>query len=66
MTRAGRPRFGCAAQVLIFSQFKIMLDLLAEYMQLCGHKYERIDGDVAARTRQIAIDRFSKGVPPCL
>lgn len=48
-------------QVLIFSQFKIMLDVLEDFVRLSGYPFERIDGDVAARDRQAAIDRFSKG-----
>ena len=50
-------------QVLIFSQFKIMLDILEDYLQLMGWPMERIDGSVAQLQRQAAIDRFSKGVP---
>mmetsp|Transcript_27904 Transcript_27904/g.44730 ORF Transcript_27904/g.44730 Transcript_27904/m.44730 type:complete len:1362 (-) Transcript_27904:126-4211(-) len=47
-------------KVLIFSQFKMMLDIIGEY---CGHparKYglERIDGNVSGNERQKAIDRF--------
>jgi chromodomain-helicase-DNA-binding protein 7 len=48
-------------QVLIFSQFKIMLDVLEDYMRLCGHACERIDGSTSSRDRQAAIDRYSKG-----
>jgi len=47
-------------QVLIFSQFKIMLNVLEDFMNLSDYPYERIDGDVPARERQAAIDRFSK------
>lgn len=47
--------------MLIFSQFKIMLNVLEDFMRLSGYPYERIDGDVASRDRQSAIDRFSKG-----
>ena len=49
-------------QVLIFSQFKIMLNVLEDYLRLSGYPFERIDGDVKSRDRQNAIDRFSKGV----
>ena len=48
-------------QVLIFSQFKIMLNVLEDYLRLSGYPFERIDGDVKSRDRQNAIDRFSKG-----
>jgi hypothetical protein len=49
--------------VLIFSQFKIMLNVLEDYLRLAGYPFERIDGDVKSRDRQNAIDRFSKGAP---
>lgn len=49
------------AQVLIFSQFKIMLDVLEDYLRMSEMPLERIDGSVAQRDRQVAIDRFSKG-----
>ena len=48
-------------QVLIFSQFKIMLDVIEDSLNLCKYPYERIDGSVASRERQVAIDRFTKG-----
>ena len=50
-------------QVLIFSQFKIMLNVLEDYLRLSDYPFERIDGDVKSRDRQNAIDRFSKGAP---
>ena len=48
-------------QVLIFSQFKIMLDVLEDYLRLMGFPLERIDGSVAQRDREAAIDRYSAG-----
>ncbi|KAK9815748.1 hypothetical protein WJX72_008847 [[Myrmecia] bisecta] len=48
-------------KVLIFSQFKIMLDVLEDMLRLSNFPVERIDGSVASRDRQTAIDRFSKG-----
>eukprot|EP00884_Botryococcus_braunii_P005939 jgi/Botrbrau1/15346/Bobra.0289s0003.2 len=48
-------------KVLIFSQFKIMLDVLEDAFRMMGYPTERIDGGVAQRDRQAAIDRFSKG-----
>ena len=48
-------------QVLIFSQFKIMLDVLEDYLRLKGFPLERIDGSVAQRDREAAIDRYSAG-----
>ena len=52
-----------SVQVLMFSQFKIMLDVLEDYLRMSGMPLERIDGSVAQRDRQVAIDRFSKGEP---
>lgn len=49
-------------QVLIFSQFKIMLDVIEDSVRLCNYPVERIDGSVSSRDRQTAIDRFSKGI----
>ncbi|CAK0786707.1 hypothetical protein CVIRNUC_009921 [Coccomyxa viridis] len=46
-------------KVLIFSQFKIMLDVLEDYLRLIGLPLERIDGSVAQRDREAAIDRYS-------
>jgi chromodomain-helicase-DNA-binding protein 7 len=45
-------------RVLIFSQFKIMLDILEDYLRLRNFKAERIDGSITGRERQKAIDRF--------
>ena len=45
-------------RVLIFSQFKIMLDILEDYLDLGGFKHERIDGSITGKKRQMAIDRF--------
>ena len=55
------PLLSRVCQVLIFSQFKIMLDVLEDYLKLGGHPFERIDGSTSSRDRQAAIDRFSKG-----
>ena len=48
-------------QVLIFSQFKIMMDVLEDSLRLRKYPVERIDGSVSGRDRQAAIDRYSKG-----
>jgi SNF2 family DNA or RNA helicase len=45
-------------RVLVFSQFKIMLDILEDYLELRGMKHERIDGSITGKKRQMAIDRF--------
>ncbi|KAG1680184.1 hypothetical protein FOA52_000297 [Chlamydomonas sp. UWO 241] len=48
-------------RVLIFSQFKIMLNVLEDYMRTHGWPVERIDGDVKQRDRQASIDRYTNG-----
>ena len=45
-------------RVLLFSQFKIMLDLIEDYLVSRGMKMERIDGSITGQKRQQAIDRF--------
>lgn len=45
-------------RVLLFSQFKIMLDLLEDYLTARSMKFERIDGSITGAKRQNAIDRF--------
>jgi len=47
-------------RVLIFSQMKMILDLLEYYCKLKGYVYERIDGSIRGNDRQAAIDRFSR------
>jgi len=44
--------------VLIFSQFKMMLDIIQDYCKKRKYPVERIDGNVSANNRQKAIDRF--------
>ncbi|XP_041963120.1 chromodomain-helicase-DNA-binding protein 4 isoform X2 [Alosa sapidissima] len=46
-------------RVLIFSQMTKMLDLLEDFLENEGYKYERIDGGVTGSMRQEAIDRFN-------
>ncbi|KAK9793449.1 hypothetical protein WJX73_007753 [Symbiochloris irregularis] len=48
-------------KVLVFSQFKIMLDVIEDALFMAEYPKERIDGSVASRERQSAIDRFSRG-----
>ena len=52
-------------KVLIFSQFKMMLDVLEDACRGWGHAVERIDGGVPHRERQQAIDRFSRPGATC-
>jgi SNF2 family DNA or RNA helicase len=47
-------------RVLIFSQFKLCLNILEDFIHYLGYKYERIDGNITGDERQQAIDRFSK------
>lgn len=46
-------------RVLIFSQFRIMLDILEDYLNLRYFTHERVDGAVTGKKRQSAIDKFS-------
>ncbi len=46
-------------RVLIFSQMTKMLDVLEDFLEYCGYKYERIDGGITGSDRQDAIDRFN-------
>ncbi|XP_061573077.1 chromodomain-helicase-DNA-binding protein 4 isoform X2 [Cololabis saira] len=46
-------------RVLVFSQMTKMLDLLEDFLENDGYKYERIDGSVTGNMRQEAIDRFN-------
>ena len=46
-------------RVLIFSQMTKMLDLLEDFLENEGYKYERIDGSITGMMRQEAIDRFN-------
>ncbi|XP_073253079.1 chromodomain-helicase-DNA-binding protein 4-like isoform X6 [Porites lutea] len=46
-------------RVLIFSQMTRMLDILEDFLEGHGYKYERIDGTVNGAARQECIDRFN-------
>jgi SNF2 family DNA or RNA helicase len=45
-------------RILLFSQFKIMLDILEDYLHARNFRFERIDGSITGHLRQAAIDRF--------
>ncbi|CAH0490644.1 unnamed protein product [Peronospora farinosa] len=47
-------------RVLIFSQFKMMLDIIQDYLALRRYNCERIDGNITGNDRQSAIDRFCR------
>ena len=46
-------------RVLIFSQFRIMLDIIEDYLLLKRYSYDRVDGAVTGKQRQSAIDKYS-------
>lgn len=43
-----------------------MLDLLEDFLEGHGYKYERIDGTVNGSARQECIDRFNGELPACV
>lgn len=45
--------------MLFFLQMTKMLDLLEDFLENEGYKYERIDGGITGGMRQEAIDRFN-------
>ena len=47
-------------QVLIFSQFTSMLDILEDYLNFKEFKYCRIDGSTFLEDRETQIEEFSK------
>lgn len=44
---------------LLCVQMTKMLDLLEDFLDYEGYKYERIDGGITGALRQEAIDRFN-------
>ncbi|CAH8455229.1 unnamed protein product [Heterobilharzia americana] len=59
MTKMLRKLYETKHRVLIFSQMTKMLDLLEDFLDSEGYKFERIDGAVTGQLRQDAIDRFN-------
>ncbi|KAJ3298557.1 hypothetical protein HDU79_009322 [Rhizoclosmatium sp. JEL0117] len=47
-------------RVLIFSQFKIALDIIEDFLEGEGYKYQRIDGDTPTSTRHSMITKFNE------
>lgn len=45
--------------MFVFLQMTKMLDLLEDFLEFEGYKYERIDGGITGGLRQEAIDRFN-------
>ncbi|CAH1776247.1 unnamed protein product, partial [Owenia fusiformis] len=46
-------------RLLVFSQMTKVLDILEDFFEGEGYKYERIDGGITGSMRQDAIDRFN-------
>jgi chromodomain-helicase-DNA-binding protein 4 len=51
--------YPAANRVLIFSQFKMMLDILEEYCEYRQFRYLRLDGNTPPLFRQKLIDQFN-------
>ncbi|CAE6457352.1 unnamed protein product [Rhizoctonia solani] len=47
-------------RVLLFSQFKIVLDIVEDFLNMEGYKLLRLDGDTKSSLRQKEIDEFNK------
>jgi len=45
-------------RVLLFSQMRMVLDIIEDYAVWKGYGYERIDGTITGNQRQESIDRF--------
>lgn len=46
-------------RVLIFSQWKKMLNIIQHFMNMQGYKYERLDGNTNVGSRQNLVDKFN-------
>lgn len=44
---------------LIFTQFKLMLNVLEKYCRLAGWRYKRLDGDTNATYRELGVREFN-------
>lgn len=47
-------------QVLIFTQFTSMLNILEDFMMMRGHKYFRLDGETELEDREQYIEEFTR------
>ena len=47
-------------KMLVFSQFKGMIDILKEYLQLRGIRYEMLTGSIKSQDRGLSISRFNE------
>ncbi|GFY90246.1 chromatin-remodeling protein 11 [Actinidia rufa] len=48
------------SRVLIFSQMTRLLDILEDYLMLCGYQYCRIDGNTGGDDRDASIDALNR------
>lgn len=62
MTPWGSLLWGSPSGISCPLQMTKMLDLLEDFLEYEGYKYERIDGGITGGLRQEAIDRFN-GTP---
>lgn len=46
-------------RVLIFCQMVGMLNILSEYMEYRGYKYQRLDGTIPSSSRRLAIEHYN-------
>lgn len=60
----GGLAFGSSSGKSCPLQMTKMLDLLEDFLEYEGYKYERIDGGITGGLRQEAIDRFNGTHPP--
>lgn len=65
MSMCNRPK-GCRlflhslfSDPFVVSQMTKVLDILEDFLENEGYKYERIDGGITGSQRQDAIDRFN-------
>lgn len=50
---------GDGHRVLIFCQMVGMLNILSEYMEYRGYKYQRLDGTIPSASRRLAIEHYN-------
>lgn len=50
---------GDGHRVLIFCQMVGMLNILSEYMEYRGYKYQRLDGTIPSAARRLAIEHYN-------
>ncbi|CAL5870909.1 uncharacterized protein PFLUO_LOCUS5150 [Penicillium psychrofluorescens] len=50
---------GDGHRVLVFCQMVGMLNILSEYMEYRGYKYQRLDGTIPSAARRLAIEHYN-------